>query len=157
VPTPCVFSSLLAELRRCHFAPTTTHGTDRGDPGSEMRLDPLGAALVGRLPVRFGASKRAENYRGRLPPLINRALAPRGAFFDPIPRLEAPEAPYSPAKRAIFFYWCLSGARPGQPARGAAAPRRGGSGGGDWPGCSGLFWRAPPRALAPAHCIEIFF
>ena len=27
--------------------------------------------------------------------------------------------------------------------------------GGDWPGCSGLFWRAPPRALA-AHCIDLF-
>ena len=82
---------------------------------------------MGRLPVRFGASKRAVNYRAPCP-LINRAL-PRGAFFDPMPRLEAPEALYSPAKRAIFFYWCPSGARPGQPARGAAAPRRGGSGG----------------------------
>ena len=27
--------------------------------------------------------------------------------------------------------------------------------GGDWSGCSGLFWRAPPRALA-AHCIDLF-
>ena len=103
--------------------------------------------------MRFGASKRAENYRGRSP-LINRAL-PRGAFFDPIPRLEAPEALYSPAKPAIFSI----GAPPGhgRASRPGGQPRRAEGGvGGDWPGCSGLFWRAPPRALA-AHCIEIFF
>ena len=102
--------------------------------------------------MRFGASKRALNYRGR-PPLIKRAL-PRGAFFDPIHRLEAPSALYSPAKRAIFFYWCPSGARPA--SRPGGQPRRAEGGvGGDWPACSGLFWRAPPRALA--HCTEIFF
>jgi hypothetical protein len=27
--------------------------------------------------------------------------------------------------------------------------------GGDWPACSGLFWRAPPLALA-AHCVAFF-
>ena len=80
---------------------------------------------------------------------------PRGAFFDPIPRLEAPEALYSPAKRAIFFYWCPSGARPGQPARGAAAPRRGGSGG----RLAGLlrFVLARPAPCPCRPCFVIFF
>jgi hypothetical protein len=77
--------------------------SNRGTPEAKVRLDPLGAFGGARLPVRFGASKRALNYRVPCP-LIKRAL-PRGAFFDPIPRLEAPEALYSPAKPASFFYW----------------------------------------------------
>jgi hypothetical protein len=120
---------------------------NRGTPEAKVRLDPLGAFGVGRLPVRFGASKRAVNYRAPCP-LINRAL-PRGAFFHPIPRLEAPAALYSPAKPAIFFYWRPSGPRPGRPASAAGRqPRHGGG----WPACSGSFRRAPPACpCRPLH------
>jgi hypothetical protein len=128
---------------------------NRGGGGRRKCVEIYLGPLVGRLPVRFGASKRALNYRDRVP-LIKRAL-PRGAFFDPIPRLEAPEVLYSPAKPAIFFYWRPSGARPGRPATSGLCRRsqarldsernrkRCACGGVDTPRCTwcGVCFRAP--------------
>jgi hypothetical protein len=57
--------------------------------------------LVGRLPVRFGASKRVVNYRDRVP-LINRAL-PRGAFSRPHTSSGGPSSPLQPSETGHFF------------------------------------------------------
>jgi hypothetical protein len=109
---------------------------------------------VGRLPVRFGASKRALNYRVPCP-LIKRAL-PYGAFSDPIATPSGgPRGPLQPSETGHFFYWCPSGARPGWPPPGGAAAPSGGRG-----RLAGLLQFVPARpapfSLA-AHCIETFF
>jgi hypothetical protein len=99
-----------------------------------MRLDPLGVFGRAASCAFRGLYKRALNYRARHP-LIKRALS-RGTFSDPIPRLEAPAALYSPAKPAIFS---SIGAPPGH----GQAP------GGIRPACGGAPPRAPTRNRIP--------
>jgi hypothetical protein len=87
---------------------------------------PASPLFVGRLPVRFGTSKRAEIYRARRP--LNFRPLPRGAFFSTPCTTWRPQQPPATQRNRPFFSSgapaCGARRAPGGAPRQSAAARR---------------------------------